>query len=97
LQRQVYPLLGECFVTDIWPFGTSQHEQNITELVSRIQSNAKRYVALFSEVVDKLMPVPTKDISEHDEVIDVILHQRRERNERMEATQDGFPSHLLRR
>jgi DNA replication licensing factor MCM7 len=52
---------------------------------------------LFCEVVDKLMPVPTKDISEHDEVIDVILHQRRERNERLEGGQEGFPDHLLRR
>lgn len=43
------------------------------------------------------MPMPTKDISEHDEVIDVILHQRRERNEQMDVSQDGFPSHLLRR
>ena len=43
------------------------------------------------------MPIPTKDISEHDEVIDVILHQRRERNERMEGMQEGFPEHLLRR
>lgn len=43
------------------------------------------------------MPIPTKDISEHDEVIDVILHQRRERNERIEGAQEGFPAHLLRR
>ena len=56
-------------------------------------------MGLFCEVVDALMPVPTKDISEHDEVIDVILHQRRERNERMqeERMEEGFPSHLLRR
>ena len=66
-------------------------------MVSRIRSNTRRYVNLFSEVVDKLMPVPTKDISEHDEVIDVILHQRRERNERTEGVQEGFPDHLLRR
>ncbi|KAF8891198.1 MCM-domain-containing protein [Infundibulicybe gibba] len=61
------------------------HEQTTSELVSRISHNTRRYVSLFSEVVDKLMPQPTKDISEHDEVIDVILHQRR------------FPDHLLRR
>ncbi|EDR14562.1 DNA replication licensing factor MCM7 [Laccaria bicolor S238N-H82] len=67
------------------------------ELVTRIRNNARRYVGLFSEVVDKLMPQPTKDISEHDEVIDVILHQRRERNEQTEGIQDGFPDHLLRR
>lgn len=67
------------------------------QLVTRIQQNTRRYVALFSEVVDKLMPTPTKDISEQDEVIDVILHQRRERNERLDSTQEGFPTHLLRR
>lgn len=69
----------------------------MSELVSRIRNNTRRYVNLFSEVIDKLMPQPTKDISEQDEVIDVILHQRRERNEQMEGAQDGFPEHLLRR
>lgn len=69
----------------------------MSELVSRIQNNTRRYVGLFSEVVDKLMPQPTKDISDQDEVIDVILHQRRERNEQLEGSQDGFPEHLLRR
>ncbi len=43
------------------------------------------------------MPIPTKDISEQDEVIDIIMHQRRERNEQIEGGQDGFPIHLLRR
>ncbi|CDO73635.1 hypothetical protein BN946_scf185014.g105 [Trametes cinnabarina] len=75
----------------------SEHERTVAELVSRIRRNARRYVSLFSDVVDELMPQPTKDISEHDEVIDVILHQRRERNERMEGAQEGFPNHLLRR
>ena len=65
--------------------------------MSRVRNNSRRYVTLFSEVIDKLMPIPTKDISEHDEVIDVILHQRRERNERLEGLQEGFPEHLLRR
>lgn len=74
-----------------------QHEKTVAELVNRIRQNTRRYVILFSEVVDKLMPVPTKDISEQDEVIDVILHQRRERNERLDGAQEGFPDHLLRR
>lgn len=69
----------------------------MAELVSRIRNNTRRYVSLFSEVVDKLMPQPTKDISDQDEVIDVILHQRRERNEQLEGGQEGFPEHLLRR
>jgi DNA replication licensing factor MCM7 len=74
-----------------------QHEKTVGELVSRIKNNASRYTKLFNEVVDQLMPIPTKDISEQDEVIDIIMHQRRERNEQIEGSQDGFPIHLLRR
>ncbi|KAF8844833.1 minichromosome maintenance protein mcm7p [Paxillus ammoniavirescens] len=74
-----------------------QHEKTVTELVARIQNNTRRYVQVFCEAVDKLMPPPTKDITEHDEVIDVIFHQRRERNEQTEGIQEGFPDHLLRR
>ncbi|KAH8827326.1 MCM2/3/5 family-domain-containing protein [Flagelloscypha sp. PMI_526] len=70
---------------------------NAGELVKNITNNAKRYVLLFSEAVDNLMPPATRDISEYDEVIDVILHQRRERNEQIEENSDAFPSHLLRR
>jgi DNA replication licensing factor MCM7 len=69
----------------------------VAELASSIRSNGSRYVKLFNEVVDSLMPIPTKDISEQDEVIDIIMHQRRERNEQIEGGQDGFPIHLLRR
>jgi len=74
-----------------------QHEKTASELVLRIRNNASRYTKLFNEVVDQLMPVPTKDISEQDEVIDIIMHQRRERNDQIEGNQDGFPIHLLRR
>jgi DNA replication licensing factor MCM7 len=82
-----------CAASDI----LRQHEKTVTELVSRIRNNARRYALLFSEVVDQIIPTPTKDISEHDEVIDVILHQRRERNDQMDPLQEGFPSHLMRR
>jgi DNA replication licensing factor MCM7 len=74
-----------------------QHEHSATELAFRIANNTHRYVKLFCEVVDELMPSPTKDISDQDEVIDVILHQRRERNRQTDGTADGFPDHLLRR
>ncbi|EJD02257.1 ATP dependent DNA helicase [Fomitiporia mediterranea MF3/22] len=74
------------------------YEKTVAELVFRICNNAKRYVDLFCEAVDELMPRPTKDISDQDEVIDVILHQRRERNDQLENTQQPeFPVHLLRR
>ncbi|KAK7693947.1 hypothetical protein QCA50_003521 [Cerrena zonata] len=74
----------------------SDHEKTVVDLVHRIQANTRRYVDLFSTVVDEIMLTPTKDISDQDEVIDVILHQRRERNERNEGG-DGFPAHLMRR
>ena len=75
----------------------SQHERTVAELVSRIRRNTRRYVSLFCEVIDTIMPQPTKDISEHDEVIDIILHQRRQHNENAEAGQQLIPDHLLRR
>ncbi|KAF8298255.1 ATP dependent DNA helicase [Clavulina sp. PMI_390] len=76
----------------------SEFQQGIHELVSRIIQNARRYAMLFSEVVDDLMPSSTKDVSNDDDVLDVILHQRREKNQ--ENTADdlpSFPPQLLRR
>lgn len=49
--------------------------------------NTKHYTELISEVVDAEMPDPTKDISHKDDVLDVIMHQRRERNARVAAGQ----------
>jgi DNA replication licensing factor MCM7 len=75
----------------------SQDSEEVSTLVRSIGDNASRYVTLFSEAVDDIMKdtPPTKDISVHDEVIDVIMHQRRERNQIMDQT--GFPDHILRR
>ncbi|TDL24999.1 minichromosome maintenance protein mcm7p [Rickenella mellea] len=76
----------------------SEHEKTVADLVARIRNNTQRYVKLFCQVVDTIMPQPTKDISDQDEVIDVIMHQRRERNDALEGTnQTEFPAHLLRR
>ncbi|KAJ6502171.1 minichromosome maintenance protein mcm7p [Mycena sanguinolenta] len=75
----------------------SSDSEEVSKLVRSICDNASRYVTLFSEAVDEIMKdiPPTKDISDHDEVIDVIMHQRRERNQAMD--QAGFPDHILRR
>jgi hypothetical protein len=75
-----------------------QHEKSTSGLVTRIRANTKRYIQLFSETVDDVMPNPTKDISHHDDVLDVIIHQRREKN--LANGQDGqnlFPPMLTRR
>ncbi|KDQ17909.1 hypothetical protein BOTBODRAFT_52737 [Botryobasidium botryosum FD-172 SS1] len=76
----------------------SEHEKTVSELVARIRYNARRYTQLFCEVVDKLMPAAKKDISHHDDVLDVIIHQRMEKNQQnAEEGRDSFPKTLLRR
>lgn len=76
----------------------AEHEDTVGELVIRIKNNAQRYIQLFSEVIDRVMPKPTKDISSHDDVLDVIMAQRRLKsgdNEDMDMA--GFPPQLMRR
>ncbi|KAJ9573239.1 MCM AAA-lid domain [Nakaseomyces glabratus] len=53
------------------------------DLVALIQKNANHFIDLFSRCIDSVMPLPTKEISYKDDVLDVILNQRRLRNERM--------------
>ncbi|KAL3235349.1 DNA replication licensing factor MCM7 [Nakaseomyces bracarensis] len=53
------------------------------DLVALIQKNANHFIELFSRCIDSVMPLPTKEISYQDDVLDVILNQRRLRNERM--------------
>ncbi|RKP38434.1 MCM N-terminal domain-containing protein, partial [Dimargaris cristalligena] len=54
-------------------------DQQDGSLLRNIMANTKRYVDLFSQAIDSLMPAPTVDISYEDDVIDVILYQRRQR------------------
>ncbi|KAI0748473.1 MCM-domain-containing protein [Daedaleopsis nitida] len=75
----------------------SEHERTVAELVSRIRRNTRRYVSIFSAVIDSVMPEPTKDISENDDPIDIVLRQRQDQNDNLEAGQQQFPAHLLRR
>lgn len=69
-------------------FASSQPSQlGSFDLVSHITKNTYHYIELFSSVVDTLMPEPTKDISYKDDVLDVILHQRKLRNYRVSQEQ----------
>ncbi|KAF8343932.1 DNA replication licensing factor MCM7 [Cantharellus anzutake] len=76
----------------------AQHEGSVSGLVQRILHNTRRYVHLFYETLDSLMPAPTKDISQEDDVLDVIVHQRREKNIENDSNDaDIFPPQLMRR
>lgn len=77
------------------------------KLVESVENNTKHYVDLFSEVVDKIMPRPSKEITFKDDVLDVIMSQRQRRNDTMsQAAQNNgeildlastFPPELTRR
>lgn len=79
--------------------------QNSTEaddkvLFDKIIGNTMRYHLLFCRVIDKLLPEPS-DLelvkSRHD-VLDVILHQRTQKNiANQRDGNDGFPEILMRR
>lgn len=63
-------------------FSDSLAGQNIN-LVTAISENANHFIELFCKSFDKFMPIPTKDVNYKDDVLDVILNQRRLRNEKL--------------
>ncbi|RUP50978.1 MCM2/3/5 family-domain-containing protein [Jimgerdemannia flammicorona] len=66
--------------------------------VANIQYNTKRYIDLFANAIDNLLPSPTVDITSEDDVLDVIMHQRKQHDEaRGNDTETGFPTSLTRR
>lgn len=54
-------------------------------LVESIMENTHRYIEIFSKEVDKLMPEPNRELSFKDSVLDLIQHQRKQRNQRLRA------------
>lgn len=63
------------------------------EVARSIQANAAHYVELISECIDSILAdmAPTHDISHKDDVLDVIIHQRQERNARQSQGQSMGP------
>ncbi|KAI5795294.1 MCM2/3/5 family-domain-containing protein [Geopyxis carbonaria] len=58
------------------------------KLVKSIQQNTSHYIEIFSRAIDEIMPQETVDNSYNDDVLDVILTQRRNRNIAMEGRQN---------
>lgn len=78
-------------LNDLYEFDPSD-----TQLLHNIESNAKRFVELFSQCADALMPPPTVEINYRNEVLDVIMQQRVQRNENIDPEHKGFPPELTR-
>ncbi|CAG8687711.1 15561_t:CDS:2 [Acaulospora morrowiae] len=71
-------------------------------LLLRIKENIRRYLDLFYQAIDNkddgLMPKPQKDIGIEDDVIDVIMQHRKDRDaQRSEEDRAHFPPVLTRR
>ncbi|TYZ66510.1 hypothetical protein PybrP1_002582 [[Pythium] brassicae (nom. inval.)] len=75
------------------------------EFVRRITRNTRRYIALLSEAIDEVLPVPTRDISDAQDVLDVLrTHRARELAQQQQASGSAevaarhvFPAALMRR
>ncbi|KAI8452419.1 minichromosome maintenance protein 7 [Phakopsora pachyrhizi] len=71
-----------------------------TQLLENIKQNTLRYIQLFYKAIDELLPGPSDPValrSKYD-VLDVIMHQRREKNAmNEEAGEASFPPALTRR
>ncbi|CAO1630747.1 unnamed protein product [Parajaminaea phylloscopi] len=77
-------------LNDVAKFKSPLTKESGMVLVHAIRENTRHYTDLFCRVVDQQMPEPTKDISHKDDVLDVIMHQRRERNARAEQGMDSM-------
>ncbi|EAW13889.1 DNA replication licensing factor MCM7 [Aspergillus clavatus NRRL 1] len=92
---------------DLATYEKSLPEDTDLKLVESIQQNTKRYIDVFSQAVDAIMPTETREITFKDDVLDVIMSQREKRNEAMAmameadaeaaATPAMFPPELTRR
>ncbi|OEJ83051.1 DNA replication licensing factor MCM7 [Hanseniaspora osmophila] len=63
--------------------GSGNNNGNQWSLCDAILKNAYHFVDIFSDVIDEIMPKPTVEIDYTDDVLDVIVHQRKLRNERL--------------
>ncbi|GMM30810.1 mini-chromosome maintenance complex protein 7 [Martiniozyma asiatica (nom. inval.)] len=57
------------------------------KLADEINRNAYTFLDLFSRAIDDLIPLPTRAIDDTDNVLDVIIHQRRLRNQNLREQQ----------
>nr|AHL18125.1 DNA replication licensing factor [Mycothermus thermophilus]AHL18127.1 DNA replication licensing factor [Mycothermus thermophilus] len=86
------------------------YEKDVNEglrLTEWVEQNTKHYVEILSRAVDKLMPEPTEGITFKDDVLDVLMANRAQRNQMLREVadrdsdptllQDQYPAQLTRR
>jgi DNA replication licensing factor MCM7 len=88
----------------------ASYEKDLNEglkLVEWVEQNTKHYVEILSRAVDKLLPQPSENITFKDDVLDVLMTNRTQRNQMLEGIadresdpailNDQYPSQLTRR
>ncbi|KAL9122878.1 MAG: hypothetical protein Q9187_000567 [Circinaria calcarea] len=103
--RQSSEICIELDDLDAYERSLGDHES--LRLVESIERNAKHYIDILSQAVDKVMPKETREISFKDDVLDIIMSQRQKRNETMALAVEHdldpslpasvFPAELTRR
>ncbi|TYJ57734.1 hypothetical protein B9479_001588 [Cryptococcus floricola] len=71
-------------------------------LLSNIENNTRRYIQLFADIIDKILPEPDQEVDFTGDVLDLIMQQRREMNAQIQAGErpgdtNMFPPELMRR
>jgi DNA replication licensing factor MCM7 len=79
---------------DVASYGANGHE-----LAQRIRQNGKRYTSLVGQVVDRQLPASRVELTHESDVLDVLMHQRKQRDQARQegAAQSTFPPLLTRR
>ncbi|KAJ3329158.1 Mcm2-7 hexameric complex component [Blyttiomyces sp. JEL0837] len=72
-------------------------EQSDDELVRNIENNTLRYVNLFSEVIDQIIPVNSSQPSDYSSPLDVFMWHRSQHARADGQDSAAFPKALLRR
>jgi len=95
-------------VFDLDDLHSWEHETNEgLNLVESVEKNTKHYVEILSRAVDDLMPAPSNNVSFKDDVLDVLMANRQQRNRDLEQAaermmdptllNEQFPAELTRR
>ena len=94
--RSIWKTLGKSFLLQGWPRASLNESLTHSTLTLspyfKATAGGEGSGSINPLVVDQLVLILTKDISEQDEAIDIIMHQRREQNEQIEGGQDEFPN-----
>jgi hypothetical protein len=80
------------------------HKESDSKLVEEITKNCKRYIKLFYEAIDRILPERTKKLKDEDQIDpldEILLNQRMQNLQHVDTKQNSgktiLPSELLRR